>query len=160
MQRVVTQVLFFIALFISSIGFSQETTSTLNGLITDTAGNTVTGASISLTYQPTNNTIQATTNNKGRFVITNLKPAGPYTIIISYVGYQEQTQQEVNLQLGENPELNVRLQPASAELKEVVVSSAGRRTGVSGLTVSTAQLKHITYHWQKPPGFYAVNAPV
>ena len=140
MQRVITLSLFLSTLFITSLCFSQETNSTLNGFIKDAAGTAVTGASVSVTYTPTNNVVQAVTNNKGRFVITNLKPGGPYSIVISFVGFAEQTQQDVNLQLGENPEMNITLQSTSAELKEVVVSSAGRRGGNSGLTVARAQL--------------------
>ena len=141
MQRVVTHLFFFFALFITSIAFGQETTSTLNGFIKDVAGNAVNGASVSVTYQPTNNTVQAVTNSKGRFVIPNLKAGGPYTILISFVGFQEQTQQDVNLQLGENPDMTITLQSTSAELKEVVVSSTGRRNGsLSGITVSRSQL--------------------
>lgn len=140
MQRVVTQLLLICALFVTSIGFSQETTSTLSGFVKDASGNAVTGASVTVTYQPTNSVVQAITNNKGRFVIANLKAGGPYTIAISFVGYVDQTQQDVNLQLGENPDVNITLQSTSAELKEVVVSAAGRRGSSSGLTVARTQL--------------------
>ncbi len=141
MQRVITQFFFLCTLLLlSSLGFSQETTSTLNGFVKDAAGNAVSGASVIVTYQPTNNVVQAITNSKGRFVITNLKSGGPYTVVISFVGFQEQTQQDVNLQLGENPDVNVVLQSASAELKEVVVSSAGRRGTTSGITIGRTQL--------------------
>ncbi len=140
MQRVVTLLLFLCTLLFTSVGFGQETTSTLNGFVKDAAGNAVNGASVTVTYVPTNNVVQAVTNNKGRFVITNLKTGGPYTIFISFVGFQEQTQQDVSLQLGENPDMVIALQSAAAELKEVVVSSAGRRAGASGITVSQTQL--------------------
>ncbi len=141
MQRVITQLLFLCTLFITSIGFAQETNSTLNGFIKDASGAAVSGASITVTYQPTNSVVQTITNNKGRFVITNLKTGGPYTILISFVGFQEQTQQDVNLQLGENPDMNITLQSAATELKEVVVSSAGRRSdNGSGLTIGRTQM--------------------
>ena len=141
MQRVITQLLILVSLFVSATGYSQETTSTLNGFVKDATGNAVSGASITVVYQPTNNTVQAISNSKGRFVITNLKAGGPYTISISFIGLQEQALQDINLQLGENPDVNITMQNAAAELKEVVVSSAGRRgDNRSGLTVARTQL--------------------
>lgn len=119
--------------------FAQETTATLSGIITDSNHAPLSGAAISVKYLPTGYEVHAQTNAKGIFVLPNLKPGGPYTIIISFIGYEEETMTDVNLSLGDNPELSVVMKPASNELKEVVVGG-GRRGITSGLTVGSRQL--------------------
>ncbi len=75
---------------ISSTTFAQETTATLNGHVKETKGAFVHGASITVKHEPTGFVSTAQTNNKGIFVIPNLKPGGPYTIKISFVGFKEE----------------------------------------------------------------------
>jgi len=119
--------------------FSQETTATLNGSVTDSKGEPTSGATVSVTHVPTGYHTTTLTNNRGLFVIPNLKPGGPYTIIISFVGADEEKFENVNLTLGGNPELNVTLNNNSKSLEEVVVSATGRRT-IAGMQISRTQM--------------------
>src|SRR5215470_7011532 len=114
--------------------FAQETTATLSGTVSDPKGAPVQGASIIVKHEPTGYSTGTQTNAKGIFVIPNLKVGGPYTIKISYTGMQEQTLDNINLILGNNPDLNVDMKAEDKSLKEVVVVS-GRRGSASGLTV-------------------------
>jgi len=125
---------------ISQSVLAQETTSTLNGFISDAAGAPVSGASISIKHEPTGYQTNSQTNSKGFFSVPNLKPGGPYTIKISFVGFKEETISDVNLALGSNPDFNVNLKSQSQELKEVTIMSTGRRASPSGLTVGRAQM--------------------
>jgi hypothetical protein len=118
---------------------AQETTATLSGTVTDVKGTPVSGASISLLHEPTGARIGTQTNNKGIFVLPNLKPGGPYTIIISFVGFEEQKFDNINLSLGNNPELRVDLRNSEKNMQEVIVQTA-RRPASSGLTVGRQQL--------------------
>lgn len=128
-------------LLLSSFAFvmAQETASTLSGVITDSKGAIVTGASILVKHEPTGYTTGTQTNNKGIFTIPNLKPGGPYTITISYTGFKTETLDNINLSLGNNADANISLKPDDKSLKEVVVVG-GRRGAGSGLTVGKAQL--------------------
>jgi hypothetical protein len=119
--------------------FAQETTATLSGTVNNAKGEAVAGASVIVTHDPTGSTVGTQTNNKGIFVIPNLKPGGPYTIKISFVGFEEQKFENVNLTLGENPALNVNLKSNEKSLQEVVVTTARRPAG-SGLTVGRQQI--------------------
>ena len=139
MQRLKLYVLFALLLGLSISSRAQETTATLSGTITDQNKSPLASAVISVKYLPTGYEVHAQTNNRGLFVIPNLKPGGPYTVVISFVGYQSDTSNNVNLSLGNNPDVVIALTPASNELKEVVVGSARRNT-TSGLTVATRQL--------------------
>ena len=120
-------------------GFSQETTATISGNVTDSKGTPIGGASVVVKHVPTGFSTGTQTNNKGIYVIPNLKPGGPYTITISYTGLKNEVFDNINLTLGNNPDMNVALQGEDKSLKEVVVS-AGRRGQVSGLTVGKAQM--------------------
>jgi hypothetical protein len=119
--------------------FAQETTATLSGTVNNAKGEPVAGASVMVTHDPTGSTVGTQTNNKGIFVIPNLKPGGPYTIKISFVGFEEEKFENVNLSLGNNPELYVNLKNNEKNLQEVVITTARRPAG-SGLTVGRTQL--------------------
>ncbi len=54
--------------------------------------------------------LQPRANNKGLFIFPNLKPGGPYTIIISSTGFKADTLDNVNLTLGNNPTGSITLQ--------------------------------------------------
>src|SRR6266581_2551375 len=129
-----TLLLIFCISGILTINFAkaQETTGTLSGTVSDSTGAIVPGASIIVKHEPTGYSTGTQTNNKGIFVIPNLKPGGPYTIKISFTGYKNETLDNVNLTLGNNPALSVFLQVDDKSLKEVVIVG-GRRTTTSGI---------------------------
>ncbi|MBN9296757.1 MAG: TonB-dependent receptor [Filimonas sp.] len=142
MRRIVYLMLvtFVTSVLLPKFSISQETTATLTGTISDAAGAPITGASIVITHVPTGFVTKLQTNNKGRFAAPTLKAGGPYTIKISYVGLKDEVLNDINLALGDNPDLNVSLSATANELKEVTVLAAGRKAAPSGLTVSTKQL--------------------
>jgi hypothetical protein len=133
--RLTTLVLFSFATFNL---FSQETTATLSGIITDSKGEAANGATVSLTHVPTGYHTITLTNSKGLFVIPNLKPGGPYTVVVSFVGAEDQKFENINLTLGANPELIVSMK-TDKNLQEVVVSATGRRT-IAGMQISRVQM--------------------
>ena len=128
-----------ICILVSVNLFAQETTATLSGIVVDTKGEIANGATVLVTHEPTGYHTNVLTNNKGLFVIPNLKPGGPYTVVISFVGSQEQKFENINLSLGNNPEMNVTLKNKDDALEEVIINTTGRRT-IAGLSVGRAQL--------------------
>ncbi len=132
--------LFILLLFIVANTFAQETSSSLSGTITDSKGLTIpAGATVYITHEPTGFKTATRTNSKGIFTIPNLKPGGPYTIKISFVGYEPQVFENINLVLGNNPELNVLLKAEDKSLREVVVTSSNRRQS-NGINIGKIQL--------------------
>jgi len=65
----------------------------------------------------------------GRFRLTNLTP-GAYTLVISYLGFQEKTLENVLIQPGQNTWLDVTLEPVSLPVGEVVVTACLRSQAV------------------------------
>lgn len=122
--------------------FAQETTSTLSGFVVGDKGAPVQGASILVKHEPTGYVTGTQTNNKGIFIIPNLKPGGPYTITVTFVGFKEERIENVNLNLGSNPDQNINLQSDNRALQEIAIVG-GRRPGTSGLNLSRAQINSL-----------------
>ena len=118
--------------------FAQETTSTVSGNVSDEKGMIISGATIQAIHTPTGAVSSTQTNKKGLFTLTNLKPGGPYTITISFVGEAEQKTENVLLSLGNNPDLNVVLKQDTKNLEAVVLTSPTRRA--SGISIGRAQM--------------------
>lgn len=128
MKRIIT--LFFF-IFTCSLSFSQVTTSSIKGLISDETNAGLPGANVIAVHTPTGTTYGAATNIDGRFNLVNLRVGGPYTITVSYVGYKDQSFSDVFLSLGKTESLSLALTPDSAQLEEVVLT-VNNANGVFG----------------------------
>ncbi|MDB5230147.1 MAG: TonB-dependent receptor [Chitinophagaceae bacterium] len=133
-------VIIFLGGFFAGQLIAQETTATLNGHVIIEKDVPGTNATITIRHIPTGSITIATANNKGIFVVPNLKPGGPYNITVAYVGFKTETYNDINLGLGNNPELEVILKNETNQLQEVTVLANGKRQIPSGLTVGRAQL--------------------
>ncbi|MBO0357399.1 TonB-dependent receptor [Hymenobacter sp. BT186] len=130
-------------------GWAQgTTTSAMNGVITDKDGAGLPGATIIAIHTPTNTQYVAPTNSEGRFNIQNMRVGGPYSVRITFVGYQEATREGIFLTLGQNLRLDINLSEASTQLAGVTVSgrqdpviNAGR-TGAA-TTVQREQIERL-----------------
>ncbi|MGB4776685.1 MAG: TonB-dependent receptor [Daejeonella sp.] len=102
--------------------YAQVTTSTLTGTLRDSK-ETLIGASVKATHQPTGTVYGASTGTNGRFTISNMRVGGPYLIEITYIGYKTETFDNVTIKLGEPYVLNVVMTETDKQLDEVVVRS-------------------------------------
>jgi len=111
--------------FIASLGlYAQVTTSSLTGAVTDSKGEALVGATVVATHTPSGTTYGAATRADGRYTIPGMRIGGPYTVKVSFVGYKDQEVQEVYLSLGVAANINAKLEDASTELAEIIVSGA------------------------------------
>ncbi len=111
--------MFFVALSASA----QVTTSALSGVVTDENHEALIGATITALHTPSGTQYNAVTNIDGRYSIKGMRPGGPYTVTVSYIGYQTRQVQDVTLQLAETYDLNVDMSVNANTLGEVVVTS-------------------------------------
>lgn len=119
-KRLLTLVVVMVCLVTSAV--AQVTTSGINGkVIID--GEDVIGATVVAVHTPSGTRYGAATNEKGRYSIQGMRPGGPYTVTISYVGHQTKTYKDIKLQLGEMYNLDVTLAEDAKQLVEVVVSA-------------------------------------
>lgn len=133
-------------LFISVLMYGQaSTTAGINGKIVDSSGKPLAGATVLAIHVPSGSQYGALANSDGLFSIQGMRPGGPYTIEISFVGYSKKSLTDVSLLLGESFVVNAGLEEASAQLNEVVVVAAksptfnSEKNGAS-INIGTRQL--------------------
>ncbi|MEO6520514.1 MAG: carboxypeptidase regulatory-like domain-containing protein [Mucilaginibacter sp.] len=138
----------FVATSLASVRLLAQgvTTAALHGVVADSKGATLPGATIIVTHVPTGTVYSAATRNDGRYNLPNLRVGGPYTIKISFIGFKDYIQAGVTLSIGQDQAVNVKLVDNSTDLKEIqVVSSASKvinssRTGARE-TVTRTQIE-------------------
>jgi outer membrane receptor protein involved in Fe transport len=141
--------LLVLLLFTAHLSWGQgATTASLSGVITDGKGGGLPGATVLAVHTPTNTQYGVGTNADGRYNIQGMRVGGPYTIKVSYVGYQDVTKTGIVLALGETLRLDVPLDASATELGNVVITgrpdpviNAGR-TGAE-TNVSRAQITQL-----------------
>jgi outer membrane receptor protein involved in Fe transport len=104
----------------------QPASATLSGRATDPNGAVVVGVQVSATQKATGVRRDATTNDEGLFVITNL-PAGDYEVRAKAQGFAEKVFPVVTLQVGQNPTLDI---PLPLTVSEAVTLDEGGLTPV------------------------------
>ncbi|KIC96437.1 TonB-dependent receptor [Flavihumibacter solisilvae] len=127
---------------------AQATTSSISGQITDSKGQPLINATVTVTHTPTGTAHSTTTKTDGRFTVPNLRVGGPYTINLSHVGHQPKTIENVTLSLGQPYAVDEALTESSTDLSSVVVVGqrnpvmSARRTGLS-TQVTSEQLRNL-----------------
>jgi len=128
-----TLVLFSVALM-----GQGTTTAGINGQVFDDTGQPLAGATVVAVHEPSGSQYGGISGDKGYFRIPNMNIGGPYTVTVSYVGYEKYEQGNINLQLGQTFQLNVTLGVAEVNIAEVSVVGSrvkeydvfdGNRTG-------------------------------
>jgi len=114
-------------LMISTSVFAQTTTSKITGTITEKTGEALFGANIIALHTPTGTVSGTTAQVNGRYTLSNLRIGGPYTITISYVGFESQKISKVFLTLGKTTNIDAVLSDDTNMLDEIVISS-GKNT--------------------------------
>ncbi|SNR69653.1 TonB-dependent receptor [Hymenobacter mucosus] len=111
-----------LAILSAHVSWAQgTTTSAMNGVITDKDGAGLPGATVIVVHTPTNTQYVAPTNSEGRFNIQNMRVGGPYTVRVTFIGYQDAVRENIFLTLGQNQKLDINLSNATQQLTEVVV---------------------------------------
>jgi len=130
----------FILLLVTSSSslFAQGvTTSAMNGTVTDASGDPLPGANIIAVHEPSGTQYGVSTMVNGRFNLLKLRPGGPYTLTVSFIGYTTQKEENINLKLSQNLELQFVLVETDIEITGVTVVAekssilSGSRTGAT-----------------------------
>ncbi|MCJ7526181.1 MAG: TonB-dependent receptor [Candidatus Aminicenantes bacterium] len=122
------------------------TTSAFNGLITDSDGNPIVGATVTALHRPTGTVYTAVSRQDGLFNIPAVKVGGPYTVTVTMEPFKTQETSGLTLKLGEDRSLNFSLSLESIEESITVVASnpiiSESRTGAAQ-NVSTAVIENM-----------------
>ena len=129
--------MFFLTVMTTGFALSQGvTTANIQGSVVDAAGETLPGANIVATHEPSGTRYGAVSNLEGRFVLPNMRVGGPYTVRVTFVGYEERLFEGIVLSLGQTYTLNASLSDGlELEVFEVMASEDALmnsdRTGAS-----------------------------
>ncbi len=127
-----------VLLFLSAAAaFSQVTTSGLSGRVVTGNNETLPGATIVAVHVPSGTQYGTITNSEGRFNIEGMRPGGPYSIDVSFVGYSTEKFSGITLYLGESFSMNVALKESTVDVGEVMVM--GTRSSVFSSNRTGAQ---------------------
>ncbi|WP_289187927.1 TonB-dependent receptor, partial [uncultured Bacteroides sp.] len=126
---------------------AQVTTASLSGKVTDPTKEAIIGATVQAIHEPSGTRYGAITNIDGRYTIQGMRAGGPYSVEVSYIGYQTMMFKDVTLQLGEVYNLNVQMQESSELLDEVIVTAqktkfASEKTGAT-TNISNTQIANM-----------------
>src|SRR6188474_2222499 len=106
---------------------AQVTTSSVTGNVIDAATKEpLVGASIAATHIPSGTKYTALSSKNGEFTIHDMRVGGPYLIIVSFVGFESVTFDDVMLKLAEPFLLEVTLNKKEGTLENVIVSTTKR----------------------------------
>ena len=122
------KLLALVAMFLVALSSSaQVTTSALSGVVIDENQQAMIGATITALHTPSGTKYNAVTNMDGRYTIQGMRPGGPYTVSVSYIGYEPRSIEGVMLQLAETSNLDFDLSVDANALGEVVVTAAATK---------------------------------
>ncbi len=134
-------VVFFLCALSPFLMMAQVTTSSITGTIRDQHSEPLSGATIVLTYQPAGTVFTLVSRKDGLFDLGNLPPGGPYSIRISYIGYDDFIRNDIQIPLGEKFTISAVLSAPNTELQAVTVSAA--RRGSTEKTGATTNISNI-----------------
>jgi len=135
----------FTGIFSGTVNAQGVTTSTLVGtVVVEETGEPLTGANIMAVHVPSGTTYGASADVNGNYRIPNMRVGGPYTIRVTFTGFNSVELTGLNLRLGETDRQNFALTEQSLELDEITVSarsgsagqSAGTSTQISSQTIN------------------------
>lgn len=95
----------------------------LAGVVSDSGGQPVSLATVSIRNLETGFTRVVQTAENGRYLAVNL-PVGPYAVTVTKSGFQTASNVRVDLNLGDAAPLNIKLAPEAAATVEVVATAA------------------------------------
>ncbi|MBI4890671.1 MAG: TonB-dependent receptor [Acidobacteria bacterium] len=98
-----------VAIFVTAAAFAQQTSATLTGVITDPAGATMPGVTVSATNLATNITRESKTDESGGFTIPFL-PAGDYSLTAVQKGFKTKKLDQITLQVQQVARVDLQLQ--------------------------------------------------
>lgn len=110
------------------------TTANMNGLVQNAEGEPLIAANVIVVHEPSGTQYGASTSSDGRFFLPNLKIGGPYTVTVSYVGYNSQVKKNIDLKIGQKLNLNFTLTSKSVKLGDIVVTGKKHEIINSGRT--------------------------
>lgn len=104
--------------------FGQIVSAGLTGLVRDTAGGPVVGATVTAVHRPTNATAIAVTNQFGRFSLRGLPVGGPFSVTSSADGFTTGEATDVFTELGSDVDVTLTLKSNVVVMEKYTASAS------------------------------------
>jgi len=127
----------------ASLAFSQGSTATLGGTVTDPTGASVPSAEVKLTNIATALTVKAATNDRGEYVFPAI-PGGRYRVTVTAPGFKAATIDAIAMEPGVPANVPVKLEIGQATESVVVSAGAEIVQSTSAEVSSTLTDKQLT----------------
>jgi len=140
----------FATLIISLLAFvpaavAQITSGTITGVVTDTSGAAVAGASVTIASTQTGSVRTATTNSEGNFSFPELSP-GAYNITVTKQGFKKVEQRGVEAHVADLTNVTIKM-PVGGMVETVEVQASAvqveTQTGVVGNLVTGQEVREL-----------------
>lgn len=122
---------------------AQVTTSAINGQVVDENNQPVIGASVMAVHTPSGTRYRTVTNKDGRYTLQGMRPGGPYTMRINYLGYGEKSYDKLYLELGNPTPINVQISPKENTLSEATVTGQRKQKGGASENFNLEQIQNV-----------------
>src|SRR5699024_10739752 len=123
LRKILQFILLIIFPFFSN---AQVTTSSISGTVKSEEGAALEGATITAVHTPSGTKYVSASQKGGAFALPNMRVGGPYTITITYVGYENLVLNDIYLDLGVDTKLSPALKNSTQTLNDVVVTVTGK----------------------------------
>lgn len=127
---------------------AQVTGSSISGIVTDADGEALPGATVLALHVPSGTKYGAISDATGRYIIPGVRVGGPFSITVTFIGFQDQTINDVITSLGNASNVDFKMLDNSTTLEELVVTSrrsdvfSSEKTG-AGTNISSDQLRRL-----------------
>lgn len=125
---------------ISPTAQAQVTASSIRGLVKDDKGAELPGATVVATHVPSGSKYGTVTNERGRYVLPSVRVGGPYKVTVTFVGFKEQSKEDIFASLGAASDANFTLVEDGKDIQEIVVTSGRSDIFSSGRTGAATTL--------------------
>ncbi len=145
---IVVAITLFLWMGANSLLAQGVTTASITGTVTDQKGEPLPSATVMAIHEPSGTRYGITTLNNGKFNLLNLRVGGPYTVTVSFVGYQTVKKENIYLNLGQSLTLNFVLSTSAVQMSGMTVIGtrnsviSSDRTGASS-TVSAKVIQEV-----------------
>jgi len=140
---------------LSHVAFSQAT-SGVTGVVSDSAGKVIPGATVTLTDTKTERALTTTTNDEGSYSFSNVQPGEQYKLTVTAQGFQTYSLTNVTLGVAKVETYDATLTAGDVSATvEVVAASSGDTLNTTdasiGNVIDTRQLKELPIQIRSSP---------
>lgn len=97
------------------------TTSAITGIVVDDQNTPLPSANVIAVHEPSGTTYGTASRADGRYFIPGMRVGGPYTVTVSYVGFEKQSKTNIFLNLGVATDVDFVMRAVGIQTQEVTV---------------------------------------